>query len=477
VVRVGVWAYRVPWKAGDGLEFRLSDLAHTRVVLSRAHWVVTYERARTPVMLCCMGRRSVRGRVACRECRPASALRIAAAGQLAPCSAGSETSAASSTVSWGRRLHGCAGRPWPAPAGAPGGCASARSPATHTLTVRKVTGSRAYGLGWKVPRGSSGEASAVPAPRSGGRRRTGARARRRAAPSSPRSPAATPAAWTTPTGVACRRYGRPGGPAAGRPGSIMAMTVSTYSGNRFTASASTLPPARNAQLVTGSLRRRRPMPRSIRPGWAASSRANCSATTSGRVVGQHDAAGADPDALGAPASTAMRTAGWSPRRTACCGARPPSTGGYPAGPRPGPANDRRGERVATWTAPCGRERGRGRTVGPGRGSRWRQPPGPGSGGIRACTLRPCSSSRSSSSACWSARPRSSSSAGEARDRLDHGVRGRARRVVRRWPAAQPGCGDGHRAAAQRHHRLGRRAPLLVTPSGAGGAAGPHRSTR
>ena len=64
------------------------------------------------------------------------------------------------------------------------------------------------------------------------------------------------------------------------------MTLPTCSGNRFTASASTPPaPCRSAQLVTGSLPGARPMPRSMRPGWAASSSANCSATTSGAWLG------------------------------------------------------------------------------------------------------------------------------------------------------------------------------------------------
>ena len=63
-----------------------------------------------------------------------------------------------------------------------------------------------------------------------------------------------------------------------------AITCWTYSGNRCTASASDCP-ARRAQLVTGSVPGARPIPRSIRPGYAASSSANCSATASGAWLG------------------------------------------------------------------------------------------------------------------------------------------------------------------------------------------------
>ena len=61
---------------------------------------------------------------------------------------------------------------------------------------------------------------------------------------------------------------------------------STYSGNLVTASSadSALPP-RRTYLVSGSVPGARPMPRSMRPGKAASSRANCSATTSGAWLG------------------------------------------------------------------------------------------------------------------------------------------------------------------------------------------------
>src|SRR6478735_4918464 len=70
------------------------------------------------------------------------------------------------------------------------------------------------------------------------------------------------------------------------PGLIIETTLSTYDGNRATASSSTPPaPCRSAKLVTGSDPGARPMPRSIRPGWAASSSANCSATTSGAWLG------------------------------------------------------------------------------------------------------------------------------------------------------------------------------------------------
>ena len=63
---------------------------------------------------------------------------------------------------------------------------------------------------------------------------------------------------------ACRR------PATSSPtplGSIIASTLSTYSGKRVTASSLTPPaPWRSAKEVTGSVPGARPMPRSIRPG-------------------------------------------------------------------------------------------------------------------------------------------------------------------------------------------------------------------
>ena len=66
----------------------------------------------------------------------------------------------------------------------------------------------------------------------------------------------------------------------------MASTLSTYSGKRETASSVTPPaPCRSANDVTGSVPGARPMPRSIRPGYAASRSANCSATTSGAWFG------------------------------------------------------------------------------------------------------------------------------------------------------------------------------------------------
>ncbi len=69
-------------------------------------------------------------------------------------------------------------------------------------------------------------------------------------------------------------------------GDISVRMSSTYSGNLLTASSadSALPP-RRTYLVSGSVPGARPMPRSMRPGKAASSRANCSATTSGAWLG------------------------------------------------------------------------------------------------------------------------------------------------------------------------------------------------
>ncbi len=52
----------------------------------------------------------------------------------------------------------------------------------------------------------------------------------------------------------------------------------------------------------------RPSPRSMRPGCRASSVPNCSAMVSGAWFGQHDPAGAEPDALRVCAATcAMST--------------------------------------------------------------------------------------------------------------------------------------------------------------------------
>ena len=111
-------------------------------------------------------------------------------------------------------------------------------------------------------------------------------------------------------GVAWSAWGRPLTSSGTPAGAIMAMTLSTYSGKRFTASASTLPAGcRNAQLVTGSVPGARPMPRSIRPGWAASSSANCSATTSGAWFGSITPPEPTRIRSVAPAIIAMRTAG------------------------------------------------------------------------------------------------------------------------------------------------------------------------
>ena len=65
----------------------------------------------------------------------------------------------------------------------------------------------------------------------------------------------------------------------------------------------------SAQLVTGSLPGARPMPRSIRPGCAASSRANCSATTRGAWLGSMTPPEPTRIRSVAPATIAIRTAG------------------------------------------------------------------------------------------------------------------------------------------------------------------------
>ena len=61
---------------------------------------------------------------------------------------------------------------------------------------------------------------------------------------------------------------------------------STYSGKRATASsAAGAEPPRRTYRVSGSVPGARPIPRSMRPGYAASSSANCSATTRGSWLG------------------------------------------------------------------------------------------------------------------------------------------------------------------------------------------------
>src|SRR6476646_4243376 len=233
----------------------------------------------------------------------------------------------------------------------------------------------------------------------------------------------------------------------------MAMTISTYSGKRFTASASTLPPARNAQLVTGSLPGARPMPRSIRPGWAASSSANCSATTSGAWFGSMTPPEPTRIRSVAPAITAMRTAGLVAATDGMLWCSATQYRWYPV-------------RSATWAndtdAPDRLRRGLPRADGNevedgqsdlvgahGGDNPWWGGEIPalrcGRAHHRAHPLR------HAGRRCRPAHPRP----GRQGDRLDHGVRRRARRVVRRWPAPQPAAGRRHRAAAQRRHRFGR----------------------
>ena len=197
------------------------------------------------------------------------------------------------------------------------------------LTVRKVRGSASSSEGWKLRAVELQRLGRALARRSGARRRRAARARRPAAPSSPRSRAATPAATEVAAGVAVSACSRPPTWRPTPPGLIIEITLSTYSGNRATASSSTPPaPWRSAQLVTGSVPGARPMPRSIRPGYAASSSANCSATTSGAWLGSITPPEPDPDPRRWPRRPARSAAaGWSPRRPACCGARPASSGG------------------------------------------------------------------------------------------------------------------------------------------------------
>ena len=91
----------------------------------------------------------------------------------------------------------------------------------------------------------------------------------------------------------------------------------------------------------------RPRPRSIRPGYIASRVPNCSAMVSGRVVGQHDAAGPQPDRPRS-ARRRARSARSSPTRRCrrCCGARRTR----PAGSRaPPPA-----ARAPRWRRSCRR---------------------------------------------------------------------------------------------------------------------------
>ena len=69
------------------------------------------------------------------------------------------------------------------------------------------------------------------------------------------------------TGVAFSAWVRPATLSPTPDGSIIASTLSTYSGNLETASSVTPPaPWRSANDVTGSVPGARPIPRSIRPG-------------------------------------------------------------------------------------------------------------------------------------------------------------------------------------------------------------------
>ena len=126
--------------------------------------------------------------------------------------------------------------------------------------------------------------------RSGGRTRTAAPWRRPGAPSTSTSRAATAAArWPRPASPSERSSGPSGFGPATSPCTpvalISAATSSRYCGN-FSMSVSSRPAApRSAIEVTGSEPGARPMPRSMRPGAAASSSANCSATASGAWLG------------------------------------------------------------------------------------------------------------------------------------------------------------------------------------------------
>ena len=145
-----------------------------------------------------------------------------------------------------------------------------------------------------------------------------------------RSRAAPRAGSSVATGVARKRVHIPPSP---RRSPSMPITSITSRGNCSTASCGWRP---KAEAVIWSVPGARPMPRSIRPGCSASSRANCSAIASGAWLGSITPP--DPTRIRRWRRRGGRSAPpvWYSRRSACCGARPPRTGRTRAARRPGP---------------------------------------------------------------------------------------------------------------------------------------------
>jgi hypothetical protein len=108
--------------------------------------------------------------------------------------------------------------------------------------------------------------------------------------------------------VARRAYSSPLDSRTAAPsGPISAAIVATSRENVSTEPAR--PEEPRTAVTTGSLPGARPMPRSIRPGAAASSRANCSATTSGGWFGSITPPEPSRIRRVTPASSAISTGG------------------------------------------------------------------------------------------------------------------------------------------------------------------------
>ena len=205
----------------------------------------------------------------------------------------------------------------------------------------------ARGEGWKRRAVELQRLRGAAAARSGGRRRRACPSRRPAGRSSRRSRAARSAA---PTRLPGWRGARAGGPATARPTPAVlhhrehVVDVLGEAGDRLVVDAAG--PWRSAQLVTGSVPGARPMPRSIRPGYAASSRANCSATTSGAWLGS----------ITPPEPTRMRSVGAGDQRDQHRRVGRGHAGhvvvlGHPVAPVAGVVGGRARDRVAASASP------------------------------------------------------------------------------------------------------------------------------
>ena len=163
----------------------------------------------------------------------------------------------------------------------------------------------------------------------------------------------------SPAGRGCARAR----PSPTPPAPSSRATLSTYSGKRVTASSVTPPaPCRRAQLVTGSVPGARPMPRSIRPGYAASSSANCSATTSGAWLGSITPPEPTRIRCVAAATSAdqHRRVGRRDGRHVVVLGEPVAAVAELVGDAAPATGSRRGRR--RWSGRCGPARGRGRTA-------------------------------------------------------------------------------------------------------------------